>query len=97
MGVVGPFFGCMVMDETWFWVGGSGEGWVVAGKILFGGFEWVVHFFGCMGLAGAYFFWCGWDTFLGGLAWVETNGKAFGVFEAVLGVVKVSGDEWAIW
>ena len=43
--------------------------------------------------AGAYFFWCGWDTFLGGLAWVETNGKAFGVFEAVLGVVKVSGDE----
>lgn len=39
------------------------------------------------------FFWCGWDTFLGGLAWVETNGKAFGVFEAVLGVVKVSGDE----
>lgn len=29
---------------------------------------------------------CGWDTFLGGLAWVETNGKAFRVFEAVLGV-----------
>lgn len=59
---------------------------MVSGKTLFGGLEWVVHFFGYMGLAGAYFFGCGWYTFLGGLAWVETNGKAFRMFEAVLGV-----------
>ena len=71
MGIVGPFFGCMVMDETWFWVGGGGEGWMVSGKTLFGGLECVVHFFGCMGLAGAWdWVWVGY--FFG---WVGVGGN----------------------
>lgn len=45
---------------------------MVSGKTLFGGLEWVVHFFGYMGLAGAYFFWV-WVVYFFG--WVSVGGN----------------------